>query len=204
MAEPNHGNEELLLEGLLPAAGGYGPLLQRDYWALIAGCKLSPPALMQTIAARFCELPPDDLVRFSRTGECGELALGEAIDVRIRLAGVFRVRVVHRDAQSLTLATLAGHPEAGRITFGAYRNPVGRVVFHIRSRARSSTEARYLGFMTAGEPMQTSTWTDFVAAVAFTFGDGVDGAVHVETRAIDDEDDAPAVLCSPTFIARGG
>ena len=204
MPELTHGNEELLLDGLMPATRGYGRLLQRDYWALIAGCKLSPPALMEAIAARFCELPPADLVRFSRTGDSGQLAVGEVIDIRIRLAGACRVRVVHRDAQSLTLATLAGHPEAGRITFGAYRNRVGRVVFHIRSRARSSTEARYLGFMTAGEPMQTSTWTDFVAAVALTFGDGVDGAVHVETTTIADEGDAPPVLCSPTFIARGG
>jgi hypothetical protein len=113
------------------------------------------------------------------------------------------VRVVHRDAQSLTLGTLAGHPEAGRITFGAYRNDYRDVVFHIRSRARSSTQLRYAGFLAGGESLQTLAWTDFVAAVAFTFGDGVIGAIHADTRRIPDEPDDPRVACGPTFRAEG-
>ena len=57
---------------------------------------------------------------------------------------------------------LTGHPEAGRITFGAYRTVDGDVVFHIRSRACSSSLFNYLGFLVGGDPMQTATWTDFV------------------------------------------
>ena len=103
------------------------------------------------------------------------LAPGDELDVQIVGAGHCRVRVVSRERQTLTLATLAGHPEAGRITFGAYRNDEGEVVFHIRSRARSSSGIKYVGFLAAGEPMQTNTWTDVVKTVALTFGEGVRG-----------------------------
>jgi hypothetical protein len=114
------------------------------------------------------------------------------------------VRVVHVAACSITLATLAGHPEAGRITFGAYRNADGQVIFHIRSRARASTRANYLGFLFGGDPMQTATWTDFVTNVGLTFGAGVEGLVHADTKVIDGDEVQPAdeTMDGPTFTAQ--
>ncbi|HEY0705720.1 MAG TPA: DUF1990 family protein [Polyangia bacterium] len=205
MAETPSSQTSELQEGLLTACDGCGPLLQRDYWAVIDGCTLSPPVLIQTVAERFMELPPEDLVTFTREpGAQGPLVLGEEIMVRIRMAGACRVRLVHRNEQSLTLATLPGHPEAGRITFGAYRNDAGDVIFHIRSRARSSTHANYVGFLTAGDPMQTATWTDFVASVANSFGNGVVGRVYAETETKDEGALVNEDACSPTFLAVGG
>jgi Domain of unknown function (DUF1990) len=101
-----------------------------------------------------------------------------------------------------TLATVRGHPETGRITFGAYRDDDGAVIFHIRSRARSESMLRRLGFVLAGEAMQTNTWTDFLSGVAALCGAEVDGGVRAETRAI--EDAADGAIDSPTFLARGG
>ena len=43
---------------LLPAASGAGPLLQRDYWAVFAGCALKPSEIMTHVKTHFCELPP--------------------------------------------------------------------------------------------------------------------------------------------------
>lgn len=196
-----------LTANLQTAQQGAGPLLQRDYWARIKDARLGPAEIMDDVARRFCAYAPPELVVFDRGREAEQpLEVGEELEVRIRVAGRCRVRVVCRDRQSLTLATMAGHPEAGRITFGAYRDDEGIVIFHIRSRARASSELRYLGWLVAGEPMQTNTWTDFVKAVAVTFGEGVVGYVHAETTQIEDEgqgeDDDP-VLCSPTFLARG-
>jgi hypothetical protein len=184
----------------ITASDGVGPLLQRDYWCVIARCRVGPAQLMTEVRHNFCQFAPEQLVQFS--GSCErELALGDELDVIIRLAGRCRVRVVHRDAQSTTLLTLQGHPEAGRITFGAYRNDEGDVVFHIRSRARASSAANYIAFMAAGEAMQTNTWTDFVQAVAHTFGEGPIGSVQAETNQVNEgaeDDDA-----HPTFEARG-
>jgi hypothetical protein len=113
--------------------------------------------------------------------------------------------VVHTCPCSITLATLEGHPEAGRITFGAYRDAHGRVVFHIRSRARSSSLFSYLGFLLGGNPMQTATWTDFVNNVATTCGNGVVGPVHATTRVLapDEREPGDETMDCPTFVAEG-
>jgi hypothetical protein len=193
-----------LLEGLIRASEGHGPLLQRDYWAVIQDSRLAPKELAERVARDFCAFAPEDLVRFSRCDESADpLEPGDEMDVVIRVAGPCRVRVLHRDENSITLGTLEGHPEAGRITFGSYRNDRGDVIFHIRSRARSSSRIKYAGFLAAGEPMQTSTWGDFVDRVAHTVGEGVLGVIHAETQRIDDEPDEPETLCSPTFRAVG-
>jgi hypothetical protein len=193
-----------LVKGLTLATEGSGPLLQRDYWAVIRQCTLSPAELMARVARDFCVFAPPDLVRFERVDSAaGPLEPGEELEVAIRMAGRFRVRVLHRDRNSLTLGTMRGHPEAGRITFGAYRNGPGDVIFHIRSRARSSSRSRLAGFVTAGEPMQTTTWTDFIDRLAHTVGYGVIGSLHAETVEIDDEAGDPETVCSPTFRAVG-
>ncbi|WP_426748487.1 DUF1990 family protein [Myxococcus faecalis] len=189
----------------LPKAGA-GPLLQRDYWAVIRQCHHRPSDLVDWVARRFPELAPDELCVFEREDRSREgqpLELGEHLTVHIQGAGTFGVRVIHKDRQSLTLATLPGHPEAGRITFGAYRNEYGDVLFHIRSRARSGSPVHYWGFVAGGEAMQTNTWTEFVLRVAVSTGEGVVGAIHAETVELEDEPEGGDVTAGPTFLARG-
>jgi hypothetical protein len=189
---------------LQPASSGTGVFLQRDYWALIEECRFKPSEVAALVAARFPEFPPPEIVVFERTVDGdGCLEVGEELDIRIRLAGPARVRVVHKAACSITLATLTGHPEAGRITFGAYRDGHGDVIFHIRSRARSSSLLNYFGFRTAGDPLQTSAWTDFVNNVALTCGSGVRGVIHSETRTLgpDALDEGDEAMNCPTFVA---
>lgn len=186
--------------GLLFALRGRGPLFQRDYWAVIDGASKTPPELVEVLRHHFERFPPEDLVHFRRHRDA-PLEVGDELTVHIVGAGTFGVRVLHRDAQSLTLGTLAGHPEAGRITFGAYRNGRGDVIFHIRSRARSSTRFNYVGFLGAGEPMQTNTWTTFVNRVAVFAGHGVVGWIHAETTRCEDETEDVA-RGTPTYFAR--
>lgn len=198
-SQPEPSNEpssELQLDG------GAGPLLQRDYWTVLKGCRLSPAEVGELIATRFCELSPPDLCVFTRADEQERaLEVGDELRVAIRLAGSFGVRVVHKDANSLTLATLRGHPEAGRITFGAYRNDWGEVVAHIRSLARSSDPLRYAEFLMLGDGMQAGTWTGFLDRLASVAGEGVVGSIVEETTRLHgappDESDRP------TFEARG-
>lgn len=186
---------------VVPAAEGVGPLLQRDYWAVLDACPLAPSEVAGVVRERFLDFPPDDLVVFRRASGDGPLNVGDKLDVDIRMAGTTAVRVLHLDDQSITLATAEGHPEAGRITFGAYRNGRDDVIFHIRSRARSSTSTHYAGFLALGEAMQTKTWTDFIDRLAHSLADGVIGSIYVETSEVEDDetDDADA----PTFTATG-
>ncbi|SDE33921.1 protein of unknown function [Myxococcus virescens] len=185
---------------------GAGPLLQRDYWAVIRDCRVSPKELMRWVAVRFAEFAPSEFCVFERGHpERGgqPLELGDELTVKIQGAGTFAVRVIHQDAQSFTLGTLHGHPEAGRITFGAYRNARDDVIFHIRSRARSGSTFHYLGFVTAGDAMQTNTWTEFVLRAALTAGDGVHGVIHADTTELEDEPPGGDTAHGPTFLARG-
>lgn len=185
-----------------PASRGSGVLLQRDYWAVIRECKYTPGEVMLMLRKRFCEFPPEALVRFSRERESDEpLDVEDILKVKIRMAGEVGVCVRHADDYSLTLGTLKGHPEAGRITFGAYPSDRGDVIFHIRSRARSRSPLHVAGFLAAGDAMQTNAWTDFIDKLAHTVGDGVIGPIHAEECEVaDTEDDAS--VDTPTFIAR--
>lgn len=192
-----------IVSDLLPASKGVGPLLQRDYWTVIKNARLSPHQVIRLVASRFWDFAPSELASFRRAdGNSSELQTGDEMEVNIRMAGKFRVRLLHRDKNSLTIGTVQGHPEAGRITFGAYRNERGDVIFHIRSIARSSRRHFYAGFLALGEPMQTNTWTDFVNRVAITVGEGAVAWIHADKQCIDGfmEEENP---CTPTFIARG-
>ena len=186
---------------ILPATEGAGPLLQRDYWAVLENCPLKPSEVIERVAARFCELPPPALVDFKQASD-GPLTKDCEIDINIKPAQHCCVRVIHKDANSITLGTLVGHPEAGRITFGAYRNPRDEVIFHIRSRARSSTASKRLGFLAIGDAMQTNTWTDFINNTAALLDTPIKGVIHVEKEEVEEEDQDAEPLDEPTFVAR--
>jgi hypothetical protein len=188
---------------LHPASEGRGKLLQRDYWAVLEEPELDLHAIGHMLCEHFEHFAPPGLVRFRRN-EGGHQALtrGDELKVRIRPAGSFGVRVVHTSSLSLTLATIEGHPEAGRITFGVYPNDDGDVVVHIRSRARSASRQFALGFLAAGEPMQTSTWTSFIDRIAAVVANGVRDVIHVETRVVEEtKADRKSEDVEPTFRA---
>jgi len=189
---------------LNPAAEGHGPLFQRDYWAVVRSCEMRPPELVEWVRRWFTSLPPREMATFRSAGEPQKLLeVGDELDIWLPGAGKVGVRVVHRDANSVTMATLKGHPIAGRITFGAYPNDRDDVIFHIRSRSRSSTLFHHLGFVIAGEPMQTTTWTDFIDRLAHTVGSGVIGVIHEETSEVAEPEEQADSPMSPTFVARG-
>jgi hypothetical protein len=190
---------------LQPPATGAGPLLQRDYWAIIANCRCKPSEVMREVTTHFTELHAEDIVSFTRADAgAGCLGVGDCLDIQIRMAGLARVQVMHTSPCSITLGTLRGHPEAGRITFGSYRSDTGAVIFHIRSRARSSSIWTYCGFLVGGDPMQTESWTTFITNIAGTCGDGVSGIVNAETRTLTSDEwvDGDHTLAEPTFVAQ--
>lgn len=186
------------------ARRGIGPLLQRDYWGLIDSCRLTPEELVDFVACHFEKFVPEEAARFTRPDPPHRaLSVGEDVDVQITGAGNNRVRVLHTDARSFTFGTIEGHPEAGRITFGAYRNAYGDVIFHIRSRARASSRKNYAGFLALGEAMQTNCWTGFVNAVACSTGNCVVGPIHAVTTTLSGEERDDDAQATPTFYARG-
>jgi hypothetical protein len=202
LSENTSRSERARRSELQSASEGAGPLLQRDYWAVIQACPHSPQEVMTRVRDAFTDFPPDQLVTFHRMGDTQDpLSEGDKMEVNIRMMKPVTVSVTHVAATSLTLGTGTGHPEAGRITFGAYRNERDDVIFHIRSRARPGSSTDHAGFLTMGDPMQTHTWTDFIDALAHRVGGGVIGAIYVEEQRVDEIEDDQS-LDAPTFIAR--
>lgn len=185
---------------LQSASMGRGPLIQRDYWAVIRACRINPQEVMTVVRSDFKNLAPRELVRFSDP-EKPHLDEGDEMSVNIQMGPRFAVRVVDMTPDSFTIATLAGHAEAGKITFGAYYNARGDVIFHIRSRARSKSLLHRAGFVAGADAMQTNTWTDFVDRLAHSVGEGVIGEIVAESCEVE-ESPTDRGETTPTFIAR--
>jgi hypothetical protein len=197
-------SQDKLRDGLQPASEGVGPLVQRDYWCVIRQCRFRSRELLSFVRHRFPQIPPE-FTRFEpASGEGAPLEIGDELKIRIPGAGTVAVRVVDVGPDSFTVATLVGHPVAGRITFGAYPNAHGDVVFHIRSRSRAASTLDRLGHLVAGDPMQTTTWTDFLDRLAHMTGDGVVGAIHEKESEVPEAVEREDSLVSPTFSAKGG
>jgi hypothetical protein len=178
-------------QGIVYASQGYGPLLKREYVAVIDGSDCTPEALADRVRTDFTAFAPRETARF----ECEERAEGEplcvadVLDIRLSLVGSCRVKVVHVDDRSLTLRTMDGHPELGRITFASGRDDQGRLRFSIVSRTRANGLANFTGFLLMGKQMQSRCWINFIGNLAEACGGKVLDAVKVRTEAVEE---APA------------
>jgi hypothetical protein len=179
---------------------GAGPLLQRDYWATIPQSRHSPEEIADMLAREFPRFSPEAIAVFSFV-QVPPLKVGDEIHVHIRGYGDCHVRVTDRDERSLTLITLEDHYEAGRITFGAWRDENGQIVFKIRSRARTRSKPHLWSFLAAGHEFQKQLWVHFVRNVALACCEENDVDVQEETHEVDADLADTGELNTPTFIA---
>lgn len=190
---------------IVPATEGAGPLLERDYFAAIEGASCTPEQVAEMLRDRFVQFAPAETAVFRRTGgEEAPLEVGDEMDIRIALRGECKVRVVQLDLCTLTLRTLKGHPEAGRVTFGAGRDEEGRLTFRIRSRTRASSRLNYLGYLCLGKQLQARCWIRFIDRVAEACGGRIVGRIRVRTRKVNEEPGDEKGSDTPTFPCGGG
>jgi len=167
------------------AASGSGPLFQRDYEGVIEGGPSSPEELAKLVRDRFVDFAPPETAAFQHADERGKpLEVGDELKIRIGGFMPCEVRVVQMDDTTLTLRTLEGHPEAGRISFRAGRDDQGRLTFQIRSRARSSRLVHFLGFLFLGRAMQARCWIRFIGRVSEICSGRLVGPVRVRTQKV--------------------
>lgn len=185
------------------ASAGHGPLWQRDYWARLPASTLSPEAIVLLMRAEFAAFSPEALTKFSRLeGASTPLEVGDEMQVEIRGAGTCAVRVVDVQPRVLTLRTLDGHMEAGRISFGAYlenkTGENGKTVIRIRSRARSASRRHHAAYLVLGHGVQAKLWEVFVARVAARCGEE-NAQVEQVTRRVKSTLADLGELDTPTF-----
>lgn len=187
------------------ATEGKGPLLQRDYVVVLDGTACTPEEVTAMIRDDFPRFSPAEIAEFTRpAGADGPLALGDTMHVHIRAVGDCGVKVTHLEPYSLTLRTLKGHPEAGRITFGAYRDEAGRLVCRIRSRARQRNRRLLSGYLTVGIHGQTRVWVTFLERLAAACGGRVLGDVLTSTDEVEELPEDRGIGEAPTFAAHSG
>jgi hypothetical protein len=192
-------------KGVTYATDGKGPLFEREYRVVIADAKVSPEEMADRVKRRFPEFSPVHTAAFCRAdrGADEPLGVGEDMKILVALKGGCQVRVVHEDDRSLTMRTLKGHPEAGRITFLADRDEDGNLVFTIRSRTRAGDWLSLVGYMMLGKQMQALTWTRFLGNVVKESGGRQVGSIKVSTRKVEEREADGADLDSPTIAPRG-
>ncbi|QDV33472.1 DUF1990 family protein [Tautonia plasticadhaerens] len=193
--------------GIVFASQGYGPLLEREYLAVIEASDLAPEKIADLVRTRFVCFAPAETARFccQSRGEGESLQVGDVLDIELSLVGTCSVRVVHADDLSMTMRTLQGHPEAGRITFSAGKDPAGRPSFRIRSRTRANGLMNFAGFLLMGKQMQARCWINFIGNVAEACDGRVLDAVKVRTRVVEERPaDRPGGPDEPTDQQDGG
>jgi hypothetical protein len=180
------------------AVAGHGPLWQRDYWTEIEQSTLTPEEIVLMLREEFPVFSPDEAAKFTRLdGRSTPLEVGDDMQVEIRGAGTSEVRVVSVTPRSLTLRTIDGHLEAGRISFGAYYDK-DKVVIRVRSKARSGSRRRHVAYILMGHVMQKKVWQVFISRVAARCG--VENiAVQTSTTQIKGDLADTGELDTPTF-----
>lgn len=176
--------EEFLDAHLKTVGEGSGPLLHRTFTVDVRGSDLDAAALMERVCADLDRAAPSEVVTFrKKRGRLGEVSPGDEYVVHMPAPWDGPVRVVHRDATSFRLATLAGHLEAGQIEFSA-RDTGRGLEFRIEAWSRPGDRASALVFdvLRVGKEIQLHMWTHFCLRAGDLSGGRVTDGVRVRTR----------------------
>ena len=128
--------------------------------------KLKPP--QNRFFPSAAGIAPDELVLIDAQTPGGPISTG--------------VMVLYAGAESFTLMTPAGHPEAGWVTFSSYVEE-GCTFAQVQVMARASDPLYELAFRLAGSKLQDQTWTHVLTALAAQLG--TSGEVHMDKTLLD-------------------
>ncbi|GAA1005227.1 DUF1990 domain-containing protein [Streptomyces sp. LB8] len=173
---------------------GCGPLYHRLFRVNIAGADLEADRLITWVCRDFKHFVPTEVVDI-HTGELRDHGLDVGDELLVEMPGPWNgpVRVVHRDAHSLRLATLRGHMEAGQVQFHA-RQEGDLLVFEIELWACPGSRLVHLLYshLRLAKEIQLNMWVRFCLAAVKTSGGRLVGGVHISTRWLDPPGKAPA------------
>jgi hypothetical protein len=169
---------------------GFGALWQKTFRVRLAGLKKTPAEVMQVWKENFPKFqPPENHFYPSLAGiRPGEVVL---IDGRVpALPGLppllpmaSGVMILYADAESFTVMTPEGFPEAGWNTFSVYEED-GVPVAQVQTMARANDPIYEFWFRFLGSSeQQDKTWTHVLTSLAAHFG--IDGQVQAYKICLD-------------------
>jgi anti-anti-sigma factor len=156
---------------------GFGQMWQKTYRIVLRNRELTPQQVIATWKENVPRLkPPQKRFYPSSLGIApNELVL---IDAQTAAGPISTgVMVLYAGAESFTLMTPAGHPEAGWVTFSSYIED--RSTFaQVQVLARSSDPFYELAFRLAGSKLQDQIWTHVLTELAALLGTSGEVQMH--------------------------
>ncbi len=165
---------------------GVGPLLHRRYRVRIRGTRCTPKQLMRRFVADLNAVVPSEVAFFRQlSGSQGPPQLGDEYVVRMPGPWDGPVRVVWTDAQSLRLATLRGHLEAGQIEFRTSCDD-DALLFEIESWARAGDWLAHVAYnyVRLAKEIQLNMWTHCCLRACEIAGGRPDGGIFITTHRV--------------------
>ena len=156
---------------------GFGQMWQKTYRIALRNRELTPQQVIATWKENVPRLePPQKRFYPSSLGIApNELVL---IDAQTAAGSISTgVMVLYAGAESFTLMTPAGHPEAGWVTFSSYIED-GSTFAQVQVLARASDPFYELAFRLAGSKLQDQIWTHVLAELAALLGTSGEVQMH--------------------------
>ena len=166
---------------------GAGALFHRRYRARVREPQLSPEALMARLQADPDLAAPSEFATFKKVvGDTGCMRSGDEYIVRMPGPWDGPVRVVEASPRHFRLMTLAGHLEAGQISFRVGGDD-GHIEFEIESWARSASRLTDLLYdhLRMAKETQLHMWTSFLERIIALSGGRRDGRLEIRTRRVE-------------------
>jgi NADH dehydrogenase len=172
------------LPELLPESG-VGHLERKRFWADIIAAEMSSRELMRLFREHVTEIMP---IEFASEPEVPtEAHQGTTLTGAIPARGNIQVRVEEETPESVTLATVEGHPLAGIVSFRSV-DLTGGLRFMVEVHARAANIFDWVALRTVGAPMQNQNWKKVVARVVdLTRGEAPDGVQTCSDKLNEDE-----------------
>jgi anti-anti-sigma factor len=179
IAETHAGAQGLNVQGrrLFGPLQGFGRLWQKTYRIDLRNSTLTPQEVIASWKQSVPNLkPPQKRFYPSSIGITpNELVL---IDARTPGGPISTgVMVLYAGAESFTLMTPAGHPEAGWVTFSSYVED-GCTFAQVEVMARAGDPLYELAFRLAGSKLQDQIWTHVLTTLAAQLGTSGEVQMH--------------------------
>ncbi len=184
LAEIPGGARNLNVEGrrLFGPLQGFGQLWQKTYRIGLRATNLTPQEVIATWKSSVPKLKPPTKRFFPSALGITPNAL-VLIDAQTPGGPISTgVMVLYAGAESFTLMTPAGHPEAGWVTFSSYVEE-GCTFAQVQVMARAGDPLYELAFLLAGSKLQDDIWTHVLMALAAELG--TSGEVKMDKKLLD-------------------
>src|SRR5262245_37264469 len=156
---------------------GFGQMWQKTYRIGLCHSKLTPHEIVAIWKQNVPNLKPPQKRFFpSATGITPNALV--LIDAQTSGGPISTgVMVLYAGAESFTLTTPAGHPEAGWVTFSSYIED-GCTFAQVQVLARASDPIYEVAFRVAGDKLQDQIWTHVLTALAAQAGTSGEVEMH--------------------------